>query len=90
LRQAVNFKIQNLAAEMMLLTLRELHRERLMVVGTIHDSVLVECDPQEAEAQAALVKQVMEQRVPDIMRSEFGVDLDVPIVADVTTGQYWA
>jgi DNA polymerase-1 len=45
----------------------------------VHDELLFEAPPQEAEALAALVKREMEQVC----------ELDVPLVVDVGIGENW-
>lgn len=98
LRQIVNFPIQCIAAQMMLLSLvlldRELERRRFRscLIATVHDSMLLDCPAEEALQAAMQAKYVMEH-LPDLTEDVFpGLNwqwLRVPIVADCELGYSW-
>jgi DNA polymerase I-like protein with 3'-5' exonuclease and polymerase domains len=90
-RQSWNFLVQNTAACLLycaLIKLRRLMQERNMkslLVLTVHDSIGIDCHPDEVDEMAALVKHCMEN--PDTYL--YGVDLTVPMGADVEVGPSW-
>ena len=57
---------------------RENLRSRLIL--QVHDELLLECPPEEAERAARLLKECMEQVI----------DLAVPLLAEVHQGANWA
>lgn len=91
LRQGINAPVQGFASDIALLALCVLQGSGFRTVGFVHDAILVEIndDPQEIGCASAAIKDLMENGVPSILRSEFGVDLDVPLVADVDVAYAW-
>lgn len=89
-RQAINSPVQGLASDMMLLAMAILHDEmdpkEARIVGTVHDSMLVEARDDRAEYWAHRIKYVMEH-LP--LKKKFGFEMTVPIVADVKVGTHW-
>lgn len=89
-RQAINSPVQGLASDMMLLAMAILHDEmdpkECRIVGTVHDSLLVEVREDRAEYWGHRIKYVMEH-LP--LKKKFGLELTVPIVADVKVGNHW-
>jgi DNA polymerase-1 len=90
-RQAWNFLVQNTAACILYCALIKLHRtmeERKLkskLVLTVHDSIGIDCHPDEVDIMAALAKECMEH--PDTER--YGVELSVPMEADIEVGETW-
>lgn len=82
-RAAANMPIQGTEADLMKLAMIEVDR-RLGDLGEqvlqVHDSILVECPAENAEAVADVLKTTMEQIAP-----ELGIKLRV----DVSTGKTW-
>ncbi|MGA2184061.1 MAG: DNA polymerase I [Bryobacteraceae bacterium] len=82
-RTAVNTPLQGTAADLIKLAMIRIDallaggRARMLL--QVHDELLFEAPPQEAEALAALVKREMEQVC----------ELDVPLVVDVGIGENW-
>jgi len=91
-RQAINSPVQSFASDLNSLSFRlvsEGIRERglkAQPVGAVHDAILVESSRKDAAQVAALVKHTMEH-LP--LFRLFGVDLTVPLVADVKVGPTW-
>lgn len=89
-RQAINSPVQSLASDLMLLSMVTLHTKmdpkKAKIVGTVHDSILFEVRDDEVDHHVQLIKKTMEN-LP--LKKKFGVQLTVPIVADITVGQHW-
>ena len=90
-RQAWNFLVQNTASCVLFVALIDLHRKmrerklRSKIVLTVHDSIGIDCHPDEVDEVAKLVVQCMEN--PGT--GEYGVELTVPMKADVEVGPTW-
>lgn len=95
-RQAINTPVQSLASDITLLAmilidhkLSEKYGDKnACIVGQVHDAILVQAKDDISEEVGLLVKRCMEY-IPVILRKRFGIDLDVPIVAEVTLGDAW-
>jgi DNA polymerase-1 len=89
-RQAINSPVQGLASDMMLLAMNMLHAEmppeEARIVGSVHDSLLIEVRDDRVDYWAPYVKHVMEN-LP--LKKKFGATLTVPIKVDVTVGTHW-
>lgn len=91
-RQAINSPVQSFASDMCLLSLvlldQRLKRRGLRArsVGTIHDAINLVVPIEEIEEVVPLIRRTMENLPLERM---FGVNLNVPIVADVKLGRYW-
>ena len=82
-RAAANMPIQGTEADLMKLAMLEVERQldgRGAQILQIHDSILIECPKENAEAISAMLVEVMEQIYPQL-----GVRLQV----DVHTGNNW-
>ena len=85
-RAAMNTPIQGTAADLMKLAMVRVDQElrkaglRSRMILQVHDELLLECPPEEAEQAAALLRDSMEQVM----------ELRVPLVAEVHTGKNWA
>lgn len=95
-RQAINSPVQATASDFTLAAMVILHsllkhNEKLdaQVVGQVHDSILVECNEKTADEVAALIKEVMEERVPEWIAKQFGYHFPLPLAAEVAIGQKW-
>lgn len=90
-RQAINSPVQSLASDLMLLSLVRLSdtlpQRDARIVGTVHDSILLEARASVAFDVANTVKEVMEDMSP--VKKMFGYEITVPIVADVEVTQHW-
>ena len=84
-RAAMNTPIQGTAADIMKLAMvrvdEALRREHLQsrLILQVHDELLLECPPEEADAAAKLLQEAMEQVIA----------LKVPLVAEVHRGSNW-
>ena len=92
-RAALNHPVQSMASDMMLYSLTKLHKEldpeKARVVATIHDSVLLLVRNDSVDETVVHAKRIMEVEVVADMKAKFGVEIDVPIKVDHTTGDYW-
>ena len=84
-RAAMNTPIQGTAADIMKLAMvrveEALRRENLRsrLILQVHDELLLECPPEEADRAAELLREAMEQVI----------QLQVPLVAEVHRGKNW-
>lgn len=83
LRQAVNTKVQGLAAHIALVAAAELERRELPVVGFIHDAFLFDFDSfEEYEARKEEIDEVMCKYPITFLKENFDVDFSVPLAAE--------
>lgn len=91
-RQAINSPVQSFASDMALwsmsLVRREFQRQGLRAtpIGTVHDAVNWEVPVEELAVALPIIKNTMEN-LP--LEEVFGVDLNIPIVADLKVGERW-
>ena len=84
-RRAMNFPIQGSAADILKRAMIDVHarllaaRLRTRMILTVHDELLYEAPKSEADAAAALVREVMES----------AVTLKVPLTVDIGIGENW-
>lgn len=91
-RQAINSPVQAMASDMLLLSMiyigkkfRELGIDGY-VIGTVHDACNFEIAETDLWRALPIIKDTMEN-LP--MEEDFGVYLDVPIIADLKVGKHW-
>lgn len=89
-RQAINSPVQGTASDIMLFAMihlqPELNPQHAAMVMTLHDGIGFEIRDDMVDYYEPLIKNVMEN-LP--LKKTFGLDLSVPMVADVEHGQYW-
>lgn len=91
-RQAINSPVQSFASDMttlsMILLDQEFHRlgYEVHILGTVHDSVLLEVRDEIVPEVLPLVKKTMEN-LP--LARKFGVYMDVPVKVDIKLGTHW-
>lgn len=89
---AINTPVQSTASDIALLAMsavaRRYSQENVdaVVIGFIHDSILVEASEQHAELATAMLKHEME----NVDTSVFGFTLPIPLPADTKIGETWA
>lgn len=90
-RQAINSPVQSFASDLMLLSLVRLSsildQRRARIVGTVHDSILFEVRDSYLGEAAPIIKATMEDM--SVVEERFGVEMTVPIEAELKAGQYW-
>lgn len=94
LRQSVNTIIQGSGAYLTNLSLvyiddylRE-HNKKSMIVATVHDSIVLDCHPDEIHEMAKVTKFLMENLpIPFLTMEWKGQPLKYPIVADLEIGE---
>lgn len=90
-RKAMNYPIQSLASDLVLLALGTLSatlrqdRWHARLMGEVHDSLVLECTDRELHPLLHLLQQVCEQ--PDTSR--FGFRLTVPLRVELQAGRSW-
>jgi DNA polymerase-1 len=89
-RQAINSPVQSMASDLMLFSMVQLqphlNPNEAAMVGTLHDAIFFEVREEKVHDYIPIIREVMEN-LP--LRRTFGIELSVPIVADVEVGQHW-
>lgn len=91
-RQAINSPVQGFASDMALWSMvrikHEFEKRRLVAtpIGAVHDAVNLEIPADEMAEALPIIKHVMEN-LP--LERYFGVEMNVPIIADVKAGARW-
>jgi uracil-DNA glycosylase family 4 len=89
-RQAINSPVQSCASDLMLFSMVQLHKvlnpNEASMIGTLHDGIFFEVKEDKLDKYVPIIKEVMEN-LP--LKRAFGLELSVPIVADVSWGQHW-
>lgn len=91
-RQAINSPVQAMASDMTLLSMTLLQQEfrasgfDCHSIGTVHDAVNFECRTELLPVVLPMIKDTMET-LP--LKRLFGVQLDLPVKADLKVGKYW-
>jgi DNA polymerase-1 len=90
-REGINHPIQSMASDILLLALTRLYpqldHERAQVIAMVHDEIDMLVRNDYVDEVVELVKKEMENPP---LKELFGIEFDVPLVAEVTTGEYWA
>lgn len=92
-RQAINSPVQSFASDMALWSLVRVQRRfdamglTATAIGTVHDAINFEVPADEMRYALPIIKATMEDTDP--LEKEFGVMMNIPIVADVKVGKYW-
>lgn len=95
-RNAVNSPVQGFASDIMQIAAACIEGNipgvepvpYARLVGTVHDSILVEVQADRWETAVLGCKRAMETEVPLILE-RMGCEFDVPLVADATVGSRW-
>lgn len=89
LRQAINAPVQSFGNELNLMAALQLRQEFprrvLYIVGTVHDALLMECRNDYVERVARRTLEVMSH--PKLL-DELGIELSIPLDADVKLGPW--
>ena len=91
-----NYKVQSLAtAEIIPIALcylwfrlRELE-DKVMIVNTVHDSVVMEIAPEVKDTVAALVSKSFSSDVYRYLKKVYGIEFDVPLSSEFKCGTHW-
>jgi DNA polymerase I-like protein with 3'-5' exonuclease and polymerase domains len=95
-RSAINSPVQGFASDLMQMAAASIQGvlpgheavEGVHIVGTVHDSIVVELPEYDWQRAAAECRFRMETGVIGTL-AKMGVDFDVPLVADATVGTRW-
>lgn len=85
-REAINFKPQNIAGWLTVLSLVELVDYGVRVVASVHDSIVADVPIPEAHVVAELMRSTMEQK--PVKELGWAYD-DIPYKVDVSVGPNW-
>lgn len=95
-RNAINSPVQGMASDIMQIAAACIEGNipgvepvsAAQLVGTVHDSILVEVPIDRWEETAAACKRAMELEVPQVLE-RLGCEFDVPLVADAVVSTRW-
>ena len=86
-----NYPVQGTGADLMMIARISLHRRmkamklRSLLVSTVHDSIVVDCVPEEVDTLVALLYQVFDDLVANVKKL-FGITLPIPFPCEVKVG----
>jgi uracil-DNA glycosylase family 4 len=92
-RQAINSPVQSFASDMTMLAMIEIQRQFKQhnidghFISTVHDALLFEIRDVDVARALPIIKYTMENLWS--LKKQFGVELDLPIVADLKVGRTW-
>ena len=87
IREGINHPVQGFASDLMLHAVNDIHSLYPdYIVAIVHDEVDLVVPDEYVEKVVFDVKEIMEDRT---WLRRFGVDFDVPLVADIETGTHW-
>lgn len=91
-----NYPVQGLAtADVHMIALGHLfreaikHRDKFLLVNTVHDSVLIDCRKEYIDFTCNLIRDEL-QSIKDIFKEKFKIEFNVPILVEVKYGPSWA
>lgn len=96
--ETANYPVQGFATgDIVPLVLGKLYRElssvpeldkRVLLINTVHDSILLDCHQDCVDKAAHIVKHVMEE-APTHLKEEFGITFDLPLSVGIKIGRDW-
>jgi DNA polymerase I len=96
--QIKNYPVQGFATgDIVPLVLGNLHKslmrlevtDKILLINTIHDSILLDVTVKYIHQAAVITKQLMEE-APALLQDYFGIDLGMKLKAEVKVGKTWA
>jgi len=85
LRKAINTPVQSTASDILLSSVIELTKRKYRIVGTVHDSILIEVPEKEVNQHINIIREVMQN--PPLLK-EFGITFKVPLLVDFSIGAW--
>lgn len=92
-RQAINSPVQGFASDLAVLSMVHINRKfrKLQLpancIGLVHDAINFEIRNDAVADALPIIKDTMEDM--SIVRKQFGIDVDVPIISDLKIGTRW-
>ncbi len=89
-----NYPVQSLGADIVLGMLgilwRKLsqHREKCLLINTVHDSIVIDCRKKYLQKIAKGTKLVLESS-PKIFKEVFGIEFRIPLAVELSVGKSW-
>jgi len=86
-----NYPVQGFGAELVMLArlrcnqLLQASGLRALLVGTIHDSIVVDCPSTEVQRVGLIIKQSIES-VPEYVKTIWGYDFQLPLTCEISSG----
>jgi len=90
IRQAINSPVQGFASDMTIMSVIDISRmmPHVKIVGTVHDSILMEIPNDMVEESLVYIKKIMES--PPTLKKLGVTHLPLPIKVDIKTGNWGA
>lgn len=96
-RAAINSPVQGFASDLMQIAAARIEGtlpgyaplSGVQIVGTVHDSLLVEVPADDHAAAVQACSRAMTQDVVEVLERRFHLRFDVPLVVDATVGTRW-
>lgn len=92
-RQAINSPVQGFASDLAVIAMVEINKEFRRrgiagyCLGLVHDAINYEIRNDHVAMALPIIKDRMEDMA--FIEQQFGVNVDVPIISDVSVGQHW-
>ena len=88
-REAMNTPIQSMASDILLFAFTQLgfKPDLFRPVATVHDEIDFIALPSAVDEAVKIIRETMEDT--SWIKSHFGVDFDIPLVADISVGPSW-
>ena len=64
-------------------------KEKVRVVNTIHDSIVLDCEGEDRAEAASRAIQGWAQEAPALLRERFGIEFDLPLLVECSIGSTW-
>lgn len=90
-----NYPVQGFGADIMMIAriavfrrIKALNNPNILLVNTVHDSIVVDCPEVDVEVVANIIKYVFED-LASLCAKAWGCKFDVPMSCDIKIGQDW-
>lgn len=87
-RAAINTPVQSFASDITLTAMLKLHEAGFKLIGQCHDAVFIE-EPSPTEDTLNKIYTTMVETVPQYLYEMFGIDLTIPLDAEIKVGKCW-
>lgn len=64
------------------------HKVQSVIINTVHDSIVIDCHPDEIELMLKLIARSM-LGLPEVIKQRYNYDMTVPLSAEIKIGDNW-